>query len=151
MSAFLVYTIIFVPEPRPSDKTRKIHEAFLIAEKHIDSQDKLPSKTEMDRWFKSYQGPNQYVEMLLFRSSTDRKSLPGKLGEIPPGSYQLAFWRSEWMEEYAPWSGESTMCDIEKNCNSFSSLRLPLIIFTALGIYLLWGFRQLKTATGESA
>ena len=63
---------------------------------------------------------NKYVHRIMYERSIDKRHLPTLLGDIPDGSYILAFWRNEWMEEYAPWSGESTLCSIEKNCTSFA-------------------------------
>ena len=137
ISTYIAYSFLFAHEPEPSEKTNQIHQAFLIVEEYLNSKEEIPAKPEMNQWLKSYSGPNQYVIHVMLVRSTDTKHLPLLLGEIPSDSYLLAYWRSDWWEEYAPWSGKSTMCAIEKTCNSFSSLWWSFSVCFLLGLFLL--------------
>ena len=138
ISTYIANSFLFAQEPEPSEKTNQIHQAFLIVEEYINSKKEIPAKSEMNQWIKSYSGPNQYVSNMMLVRPTHTKHLPLLLGEIPSDSYLLAYWRSEWWEEYAPWSGRSTMCAREKTCNSFSSLWGAFSVFFLLGLLLLW-------------
>ena len=143
---FFGYTLLlllFVPEPPPTQRSKDIHEAFTIATDYISSLEAIPTHSEIQVWLKHYKGSNQIVQHLLYEPATERRGLPRLLGEIPSDSYLLAYWRSEWMEEYAPWSGHSTMCAIEQSCHSFKELRLPMSISFALGVFFMWVYKRL--------
>jgi hypothetical protein len=144
ISTYIAYSFLFAQEPEPSEKTNQIHQAFFIVEEYINSKEEIPVRSEMNQWLKSYSGPNQYVIHVKLVRPTDTKHLPLLLGEIPSDSYLLAYWRSEWWEEYAPWSGRSTMCAIEKTCNSFSSLWWAFSVFLFLGLSFLWAARKCR-------
>lgn len=144
MALFGTISTLLCFEPEPSEKTIEIHEAFLIAEKYIISNSIPPSQEKMNNWFNNYSGSNKLVSRLMYERSTDKKHLPRLLGEIPNNSYLLAFWRNEWMEEYAPWSKKTTMCSIEKDCNSLSRNGFWIMLYTFIGLAFHFVVKQPK-------
>ena len=147
--AFFVYGLVrtlFVPEPKPDESSLEINQAFQIASEYIDSLSELPERSEVQQWLNDYDGPNRLVKDLSYERYGEGTGLPYPFGEIPAGSYMLGFWRSEWMEIYASWLGETTMCDIEQSCHSFKENLVPIIVFLLLSVYFLWGYNRLRTS-----
>ena len=139
----LVLTLV-VSEPKPDSSSIEIDQAFQIASEYIESLGVLPDRPEMQKWFDGYVGSNRLVKHLSYERHGEKTGLPYRLGEIPSDSYMLAYWRSEWMEVYAPWSGKTTMCDIEQSCHSIKKNLVPLIVYFLLGAYFLWGYNRLR-------
>lgn len=51
--------------------------------------------------------------LVLHRGDRGAVEAERRFGPIPDGEYILAYWRGEWMEYFAPWSGISTLATDE--------------------------------------
>ena len=66
-----------------------------------------------------------------------------RLGAPPKGSYLLVYWRGEWEEYYAPWSGKSTLNFDESKYYVLGSKRADGGLLLGAGLLLLWLAKKL--------
>ena len=92
--------------------SQQIDADFQAAARFVDSArlktGKLVTGEELEAWARSRPGKS-YEPFIVDPSDSFFQEGVAAVGRPPKGSYLLGSWRGEWMEWYAPWSGESTL------------------------------------------
>ena len=68
---------------------------------------RLPSQTEFASWASSQ--PDRVHDFMRCETTAFPEGVVKEFGPAPPGSFLLTYWRGEWNEYYASWTGRNTL------------------------------------------
>lgn len=137
------------------EKSHKIDASFQqsarFAEAFWQREGRLPTQSEFDSWSAAFPNrptsPNGMEIIAGGFGSLEalyRDEALGTLGAPPEDSYYLFYWRGEWGEYYAGWSGQSTLPKQRADYYAFGSALADGAVFLLFAGGLRWGAKRLR-------
>ena len=145
---------------RSAEDSREILASFEQAAGFIDrfeaEENRLPSREEYETWARTAPGDSRDLRIIEVETGPYQRA-PGSddaasdLGPVPEGAYYLTYWRGEWLEYYAGWSGQTTLPLRPRDYYVLGSPFLDVPAYVLAGLGLLFAARRAWPRSPELA
>jgi hypothetical protein len=116
---------------------RAIEQSFRLAVSHIEEFRKknarLPTPGEYQNWAKVTPNLGMAGQMDLVIDQFPREGIE-EFGNPTAGAYLLKYWRGDWYEYYASWSGRSSIALDKEAFYAFGNRYVDIAVFLALSV-----------------
>jgi hypothetical protein len=145
--ASLIFLMAAVGIQDTIEENRAIDAHMRAASQYVDrfrlERGRFPARHELEAWTKG-RPLSGFGISIIAEGSGSCEGSNRELGRAPKGSYTVGYWRGEWMECYAPWSGESMLSFDEGDYfllgNRFADMLVAAFVASAFwtGAKWLW-------------